>query len=150
MDGFDVNTVIALIAETGVDMSKFKTSSHFASWLRLCPNPSISGGKILGYKKSTSSSRAAKALRLAAQSLHSSKGYLGQKFRSIAYKKGNQVAIKAVAHKLAIIYYTMLSNKQDYRRENMEEMNKRNERAMVKSLENKAKKLGYSIVKVAA
>jgi transposase len=150
IDGFGVNTVLALIAETGTDMSKFKTSSHFSSWLRLCPNPSISGGKILGYRKSTSSSRAAKAFRLAAQSLHSHKGYWGHKFRAIAYKKGTGVAIKAIAHKLAVVYYTMLRDGKEYRKEDMEVLKRKNEQAMVKNLENKAKKLGFNIVKVAA
>jgi len=150
IDGFGVNTVLSLLAETGTDMSKFKTAGHFCSWLRLCPNPSISGGKLLGHRKSTSSSRAAKAFRLAAQSLHSNKGYLGQKFRAIAYKKGTAAAIKAIAHKLAVIYYTMLRDGQEYRKEDMEVLQRKNELAMVKNLENKAKKLGFNIVKVAA
>ncbi len=150
VDGFDVNTILAIISETGTDMSKFKTSKHFVSWLRLCPNPKISGGKIIGYKKNTTSSRASKAFRLAAQSLHSSKCYLGYYFRKIGYKRGNPVAIKAVARKLAIIFYNMLNQRQEYNKINIEEMNKKNEIKIYNNLENKAKKLGYKLVKEAA
>ena len=36
-DGIDVTTALAVIAETGADMSRFPTAGHFASWLGLCP-----------------------------------------------------------------------------------------------------------------
>jgi transposase len=150
VDGFDVNTILAIISETGTDMSKFKTAKHFVSWLRLCPNPKISGGKIIGYKKNTTSSRAAKAFRLSAQALHSSKGYLGYYFRKVAYKRGNPVAIKALARKLAIIFYYMLSRKQEYVKLNIEEMNKKNKKKILSNLETKAKNLGYKLVKEVA
>jgi len=150
VDGFDVNTILEITSETGTDLSKFPTSKHFVGWLRLCPNPRISGGKIIGYKKNTSSSRAAKAFRLAAQALHSSKSYLGYIFRKIAYKRGNPVAIKAVARKLAIIFYNMITKRQEYNRLDIEEMNKKNEKVILNNLEKKAKNLGYKLVKEAA
>lgn len=150
VDGFDVNTILSIIAEVGTDLSKFKTSKHFIGWLRLCPNPRISGGRIIGYKRNTTSNRAAKSFRLAAQSLHSNKSYLGHFFRKIAYKRGNPVAIKAVARKLAIIFYHMLTLRQEYKKINIEEMKKRNDNLIIKNLEKKANILGYNLVKKAA
>jgi transposase len=46
IDGIDVTTAMTILSEAGWDMSKWKTEDHFVSWLRLCPDNRISGGKI--------------------------------------------------------------------------------------------------------
>jgi transposase len=147
VDGLEVNTILAIISEIGTDISKFKSSKHFVSWLRLCPNVKVSGGKVIGYKKNTTSNRCSNALRLAARSLHSSKCYLGEYYRRLAYKKGSSVAIKATARKLAIIIYNMLSQQKEYVVTNIDELNKKNEVKRYKNLQNKAKALGFKLVK---
>jgi transposase len=43
--GIDVSTALKILAELGVDLSKFKSAKHFASWLGLCPGTHITGGK---------------------------------------------------------------------------------------------------------
>src|SRR5437016_13957836 len=48
IDGIDVNTAMTVISEAGYDMSKWKTENHFVSWLRLCPDNRIIGGKVIG------------------------------------------------------------------------------------------------------
>jgi transposase len=48
IDAIDVMTAMTVISETGYDMSKCKTENHFVSWLRLCPDNRISGGKVIG------------------------------------------------------------------------------------------------------
>jgi hypothetical protein len=47
IDGIDVTTALAVISETGTDMSRFKTVGHFTSWLGLCPGTKITGGKVM-------------------------------------------------------------------------------------------------------
>jgi transposase len=68
--GLQLNTIPRLFTEIGSDLSAFPSAKHFASWLGLCPDNRISGGKILSVKTRDVKSRAADALRLAAQSLH--------------------------------------------------------------------------------
>ncbi len=46
IDGVDELTIQKVLSETGTDMSKWPTSKHFTSWLHLCPNNKITGGKI--------------------------------------------------------------------------------------------------------
>jgi Transposase IS116/IS110/IS902 family len=46
-DGIEVQNAQTIISEVGVDMSRWKTEKHFASWLGLCPDNRISGGKVL-------------------------------------------------------------------------------------------------------
>jgi len=66
IDGIDVTTALAVISETGTDMSRFPTAGHFASWLGLCPGTKIAGGKVMSGKTKRVANRAAQALRLAA------------------------------------------------------------------------------------
>jgi transposase len=69
-----INTLTAqmLLTEVGPDLSGFPIVAAFCSWLRLCPEPKISGGKVLSSKTRPSKNRAALALRMAAQGLHRS------------------------------------------------------------------------------
>ena len=77
IDGIDVTTALAVISETGADMTRFKTAGHFASWLGLCPGTKITGGKIMSSKTKRVANRAAQALRLAAAALRTSQSALG-------------------------------------------------------------------------
>ena len=65
--GINALTAHVLFAEIGPDLSRFANGSAFASWLGLCPDNRISGGKILSVKTRVVKNRAAMALRLAAQ-----------------------------------------------------------------------------------
>ncbi|MFN9281556.1 MAG: transposase, partial [Betaproteobacteria bacterium] len=47
IDGIDVTTALAVISETGADMSRFPSDKHFASWMGLCPGTKITGGKVM-------------------------------------------------------------------------------------------------------
>src|SRR5579864_3740082 len=108
IDGVDAMTAQTLISEVGLDMSRWKTESHFASWLGLCPDNRISGDKVL--KRSTRHvvNRASTALRLAASALLRSQSALGAKFRRLRSKLGAPKAITAMAHLLSRLIYRML------------------------------------------
>jgi transposase len=108
VDGLDVKTVQTVISEVGVDMSRWKTEKQFSSWLGLCPDNRISGGKVLKRGTRQVINRAATALRLAAWSLIRSQSALGANFRRLRSKLGAPKAITAMAHKLARIIYRML------------------------------------------
>jgi transposase len=112
IDGVGILTAHKLFSEIGPDVSKFPTVKHFCSWLGLCPNNKISGGKILSSKTRPGSNRAAQALRIAAQTLWNSQTYLGHYFRRMRARHGAPKAVTATAHKLArIIYYLIKTGK---------------------------------------
>src|SRR5207244_4357237 len=67
--GINTQTVQDFIGEVGPDLSDFPNASAFSSWITVCPHNDISGGKRLRSKTRKSKSRAAKAIRIAAQSL---------------------------------------------------------------------------------
>jgi hypothetical protein len=113
--GISSITAHTLLCETGTDVSRFRNASAFASWLGLCPENKISGGKVLYTKSRRVRSRVATALRMAANSLHHAKNYLGEFFRRITRKLGKPQAITATAHKLARVVYHLLNTKETRR-----------------------------------
>jgi transposase len=112
--GLNVVTAQMILSETGTDFSKWKTCKHFASWLGLSPNNKVSGGKVLHQNPTPTANRATQAFRLAARSLHHSNSSLGAYYRRVMAKNGRQVAIKACAHKLARIVYSMVSTQSEF------------------------------------
>ena len=115
IDGIGVDTAAEVISELGFDYSAFPTEAHYVSYLRLAPNLSISAGKKVPSKlKGTTTSRVAKALRLAALSLRKSKTALGAYYRRISRRKGASVAVFATARKLAQIIYRLVCYGQAY------------------------------------
>ena len=109
IDGIDVTTAMAVISETGADMSRFPTVGHFASWLGLCPGTKITGGKVMSGKTKQCANQAAQALRLAAAALRTRQSALGAYFRRMCSRMDKPKAVTAAAHKLARLIYTMLT-----------------------------------------
>lgn len=114
VDGFDAQTVQTLLSETGTDMSKWPSEKHFTSWLRICPNNFITGGRIRWSRVLSTKHRAANAFRIAAWTLANSDCYLGAYYRRMRGRKGPSYAVAATAHKLARIYYRTLKYGQSY------------------------------------
>ena len=114
IDGIQVQTAQTVISEVGVDMSRWRTEKQFASWLGLCPDNRISGGRVLKRGTRHVVNRAATALRMAAWSLFRSKSALGANFRRLRRKLGAPKAVTAMAHKLARLVYRMLKFGQGY------------------------------------
>lgn len=114
IDGINVMTAQTILSEVGLDMSKWKTEGHFASWLGLCPNNSVTGGKVLRRGTRKIVNRAATALRIAASTLRRSESYLGAQFRRFRSRLGAPKAITAMARKLAVLFYRMLRYGQEY------------------------------------
>ena len=138
-----------LFGEIGPDFTKFRSASAFSSWMTLCPDNDISGGKVLwaGTRKSTS--RAAKSLRMAAQSLHHSKSALGDFYRRMRARLGAPKAIIAAAHKLARILYHMVTTGQEYDESRFAADQRRYQKRLEGKLRAKAKAMGFALVPVA-
>jgi transposase len=148
--GISVLTAHTILAEIGPDLSKFRSTSAFASWLGLCPHNDISGGKILNAKTRRVNHRAALAFRLAANALFRSQSPLGDFFRRMRAKLGAPAAITAAAHKLARIVFHMLSEREAYN-EAIPRHKEQQFRARAEArLRAQAKTLGYSVVAVTA
>ena len=112
--GIKEQTAQIIISEVGLDMSRWNTEKQLSSFLGLCPNNLITGGKIIRRSTRKVYNRAADALRLCAQSLTHSKSALGAKYRRLRARLGAPKAIVAMAHHLARLVYRMLRYGQNY------------------------------------
>ena len=145
IEGIEVGTALVILAEIGVDVSRFPTEKHFASWLRLCPpqNQSNKTNRRRGHRKGTS--RVTIALRMAAQAVGKTKTPLGMFYRRIRSRIGGLGAVKATAHKLACLVYRMLKYGQEYVTQSMEEYEANMNANMLKMLKRKAAAMGFQL-----
>ncbi|HVE71168.1 MAG TPA: IS110 family transposase [Thermoanaerobaculia bacterium] len=149
IDGLESATVLTILSETGTDMSPWRSAKQWAAWLTLAPNNRITGGKPIRKKGMViRPNRAAQAFRLAAQTLERAQCALGAFFRRIRSRHGRQSAIKATAHKLALIFYSMLKNRTEYRDPGVNYYEQRYRETLLRSLTRNAAALGFALVPI--
>lgn len=148
--GIGSMTASTIFSEIGADVSKFPTEKHFLSWLRLCPENRISGGKLLSSHGCGSANRAAQALRIAAQTLHHNHSLLGEYYRRIQARLGGPIAISATAAKLARIIYHLMKTRQAYNETVFAENEKKHRERLERRLKNQAQMLGFKLIPAAA
>lgn len=119
---------------------------HFASWLGLCPDNRITGGKVIRRGTRRVVNRAATALRLAATTLLRSRSYLGAQYRRFRSKLGAPKAITAMAHKLAVLVYRMLRWGHEYVDKGMQYYEERHREQQIRLLKKRAAALGLVVV----
>jgi transposase len=135
-----------LLPEVGADLSRFPTVATFCSWLRLCPEPKSSGGKVLSSRTRPPQNRAALALRRAAQGLHRSQSFLGDYFRRMKARLGTPQAMTAAAHKLARIVYPRITTHQEYDTPVFPDLERRVQDRKRMKLRAQARELGFDLV----
>jgi transposase len=143
-------SVHVLLSEVGPDLSAFPSEGDFASWLGLCPNPHITGGRVLSSHTRKVRHRLARALRMAAQSLDHSQSYLGQFYRRMRAKHGPAGAITIAAHKLARIIYHLLKTREPYDESVFAREEELHRRRVQARLETQAKAFGFQLVPIEA
>jgi len=148
IDGIQVQTAQVVISEVGVDMTRWPDEHHFASWLGLCPNNRITGGKVIRRGTKKVLNRAATALRLAAQSLHRSKSYLGAKYRRFRARLDGPVAITAMAHLLARLIYRLLRYGTQYHDKGVEHYERKYRETQMKWLQKQATLFNMQLIPV--
>ena len=100
-----------VIAEIGLEMSRFPTAGHLASWAGLAPGVKESAGKKLGRGTTSHGNRyLARVLGEAAVSVGRTDTFLGERYRRIARRRGKKKAIVAVARSILVIIWHLLSN----------------------------------------
>jgi transposase len=145
IDGLDALTIQKVLSEIGTDMSKWPTVKHFASWLRLCPNNKITGGKIIHTGVLPTQNHASTALRVAAFSLTHSDSALGAYYRRMRARIGAPAAITATAHKLARIIYFMLREHKPYHDFGADYFEQQHRAIVLRNLNRQAARLGFRL-----
>ena len=151
--GISGGLLCALISEVGTReqlLAAFPTPERFASWMGLCPDNRVSGGKVLKAKTRKVASRLAGAFRLGAFGLQKSQTEMGGYLRRMKGKLGKAEGITATAHKLARIVHGMIKSQKPYDEKEAFKLTPQSESRRRKVLEKQAAALGLTLQPTAA
>ncbi len=148
IEGIGITTALVLLSELGTGVDHFPSEKHFASWLGLCPDNRISGGKVLSSRTRRVNNRIATALRMSAMTLHRSQSALGAFHRRMRARLGAAAAITATAHKLARLVHRLLKHGEAYVRQGMEEYERKFQEQKLRGLKKSAAALGFELTAV--
>jgi len=99
-----------LIAEIGVDMSRFPTAGHLTSWARFAPRARQSAGKAKPGTTGKGNPWIASTLGEAGIGAARTKTFLGSRYRRLARRRGKQRALVAVGNSVLTIAWHLLSD----------------------------------------
>ena len=125
---------------------KFRSAEAFASWLGLCPDNRISGGRVLKAGTRKVSNRIANILRMAAQAISRGKDRMGDYVRRFKGRLGKAEGIVAGAHKLARIIWAMIASGQPYDEAKAFKTTAGSLARRLKNLQNQAQSLNMKLV----
>jgi hypothetical protein len=151
--GIPAGVLCALISEVGTRdqlLAAFPTPERFASWMGLCPDNRISGGKVLKARTQKVKSRLAASMRLGVFGLNKSQTRMGSYVRRMKGKLGKAEGITAAAHKLARTIHGMVRSPKAYDEKEAFKLTPQSEVRRRKSLEKQASALGFTLQPAAA
>jgi transposase len=144
--GVDETLAAAIIAEMGVDMSVFGSVSQLASWAGICPGNNESGGKRKSSRIPKGNVYLKTALVEAANAAAKAKGtYLRDKFYRLKARRGYKRAAVAVAHKILVAIYHILSHRVCYNELGDLYLDKLNKHHLTRNLVHRLERLGYTV-----
>jgi transposase len=144
--GVGRRTAEILVAEIGLDMGRFPTAGHLASWAGMCPGNNESAGK----RKTGKTRKGDKWLRAAlietAQACgRSRRTYLGALYGRLVRRRGKKKAAVAVGHAILVIAYYLLSRETNYSDMGADYFDRRDEHHLTQHLVQRLEALGYAV-----
>ena len=144
--GVERTLAAVIIAELGVDMSVFQSVSQLASWAGVCPGNNESAGKRKSSRIPKGNVYLKTALVEAANSAARAKGtYLRDKFYRLKARRGYKRAAVAIAHKILVSIYHMLSQNVSYNDLGDCYLDNLNKHHLIRNLVHRLERLGYSV-----
>jgi transposase len=137
-------TTLSLLGEIGTDLESFESPKSFTSWLGLAPGQRQSGKRRRN--QSRKGARAGQIFRVIAQSVgQGTKAGLGDFYRRIRAAKGGLIACKALARKLAVLYYNVMTKGVKFVEEGLKKAQESYQRQMMGRLERMARRLNMTV-----
>ncbi len=136
-----------IVTEVGVDVSRFPTAGHLASWAGLCPGQHESAGKRHSGRTRHGNASLRTALVEAAQAAsHTKATYLAAQFHRLAARRGRKKAVIAVAHSILVIAYHLLARGTTYQDLGVHYFDERDRRAVERRAVRRLEGLGFKVI----
>lgn len=113
--GLDIISAAMLIAEIGVDMSRFGSKDRLCSWAGMCPGNQESAGKRKSGRSRKANPYVRSLLCESANSARKTKSQFHGLYQGLVIRRGHKRAIVAVGHRILQIVYVLISRKEPYR-----------------------------------
>ncbi len=144
--GVDFVVASTIIGELGTDLSSFRDAGALSNWVGLAPGANESAGKRKSAHILPGNRYLKPMLVEAAQSLSRAKaGYLREKFWKLRGRMDHNCAAVAVAHKLIIAVYHILTRREPYKDLGADYLAKQDAKRILRSISQRAAKLGYQV-----
>lgn len=134
-----------ILAETGTDMSRFGSSGRLASWAGVCPGNNESAGKRKSGKTCPGNRWLRRILVECAWAARKTETFIGRMFRRLEKRLGGKKAALAVAHKILVIAYEILTNGTFYDEELHNRPNPKREELWRKRIVSRLEQAGYRV-----
>lgn len=144
--GWGRRTTEEVVAEIGLDMSRFASAGHLASWARMCPGTNESAGKRKSGRTGKGNRYLRCALVEAAHAVARRKGtYLHGQYHRLAARRGKKRAAVAVGHSMLVSAYHILRDGVAYQDLGANYFDERKQARVVARLQRRLERLGYAV-----
>ncbi len=144
--GVGATAAAVLVAEIGLDMSRFASAGHLASWAGLCPGNRQSGGKRLSGRTTKGNVWLRAVLSEVAWAItHTKDNALSAQFHRLVRRLGKKRAIVALAHKVLRIAYYLLRDGGEYQDRGADDTDQREKERLERHHVRRLEQLGYTV-----
>jgi len=144
--GINQVTAQVIIAEIGIDMSRFPTANHLTSWAGLAPGKNESAGRNRSSRTLKANRYLRPALVQAAHAAGKTNTYLGEKYRRIARRRGKKRAAVAVARTMLVIAYHLMRDGTRFEERGADFFDRLKPQSTQQWLTRRLERLGYKVI----